>query len=518
LNVRGERKTREIAKGAFDNGGMSSPATVSNVVVRADELVELVVLPRGAYECDTTVIDLSISEVTGQKRQWNLTREIVPDLHAGNPHADAFGNPEVWHFYDAGRSIVREAPPGSLLARWIDGPDQDAAARQIQAALVSGKFETNTAHGGLLGAYNELTNLRGPLASALRNDPSVFSPETQSHAAAMRRELDELKKQQPAAFPVAHGLQEGGTPKSAHEGIRDARVHIRGRYDRLGDVVPRAFPRLLAGFEQPPIRKGSGRLELAKWIASTENPLTARVIVNRLWQHHFGEGIVRTPNNYGKLGTPPTHPELLDYLATEFVKSGWSIKAMHRAIMLSAAYRQSSVPDPATLKADPENELFGRMNRRRLEAEAVRDSLLGVAGKLDRTTCGPAVRDLNTPRRTLYVITIRSDRATYQSLFDAADPTTIIEKRTVSTVAPQALFLLNHPFALEQARALAARSAEHDSTDQRIAWLYETLYARTPTPHERELARELLGASPDATAWERYCHVLLCANEFIYID
>jgi hypothetical protein len=185
--------------------------------------------------------------------------------------------------------------------------------------------------------------------------------------------------------------------------------------------------------------------------------------------------------------------------------------------MLSAAYRQSSVPDPATLKADPENELFGRMNRRRLDAEAVRDSLLAVAGKLDRTTGGPAVRDLNTPRRTLYVMTVRSDRATYQSLFDAADPTTIIEKRTVSTVAPQALFLLNHPFALDQAKALAARSAGHDSVDQRVAWLYQALYARLPAPRERELAAELL-PSREATAWERYCHILLCANEFIYID
>jgi hypothetical protein len=518
LNIRGERKTREIAKGTFDNGGVSSPAAVSNVVIRADELIELAILPRGAYECDTTVIDLSITEVAGQNRKWDLTREVVADLHAGNPHADTFGNPGVWHFFDAGRSIVREAPPGSLLAQWIDGPDRDSAAGQIHAAVVSGKFETNTAQAGLQAAYDELTNLRGPLANALRNDPPVFSPETQSHLATMRGELDELKKQQPAAFPVAHGLQEGGTPKSAHEGIRDARVHIRGRYDRLGDVVPRAFPRLLGGFDQPPIRNGSGRLELAKWIANAENALPARVMVNRLWQHHFGEGIVRTPNNYGKLGTPPTHPELLDYLATEFVKSGWSIKAMHRAIMLSAAYRQSSVPAPATLKADPENELFGRMNRRRLEAEAVRDSLLAVAGRLDQTTGGPAVRDLNTPRRTLYVMTVRSDRATYQSLFDAADPTTIIEKRTVSTVAPQALFLLNHPFALDQAKALAARSAKHDSMDARIAWLYQTLYARIPTPRERKLASERLGVSPEATAWERYCHVLLCANEFIYID
>ena len=183
------------------------------------------------------------------------------------------------------------------------------------------------------------------------------------------------------------------------------RIHLRGRYDRLGDVAPRRFPRLLAGDDQKPITEGSGRLQLANWIASGDNPLTARVMVNRLWQHHFGEGIVRTPNNYGKLGTPPTHPELLDFLSHRFVESGWFMKAMHRAIMLSATYQQSSIPLPAPLKADPDNLLFGRMNRHRLESEALRDSLLSTTGELDSIRGGPALPDLNTTRRTLYVRT-----------------------------------------------------------------------------------------------------------------
>src|SRR5205814_2004159 len=145
-------------------------------------------------------------------------------------------------------------------------------------------------------------------------------------------------------------------------------------------------------------------------------------------------------------GIPPTHPELLDYLATEFIKSGWSIKAMHRAIMLSATYQQSSIPDQATQKADPDNLLLGHMNRQRLESESIRDNLLSATGELDPTIFGPSIRDLNTKRRTFYVTTIRSDRATYQSLFDAADPTGIVEKRITSTVAPQSLFLLNNDF------------------------------------------------------------------------
>src|SRR5205085_10267852 len=145
------------------------------------------------------------------------------------------------------------------------------------------------------------------------------------------------------------------------------------------DVAPRHFPRVLAGDEQKPLGEQtptSGRLQLAQWIASRQNPLTARVMVNRLWQWHFGQGIVRTPSNFGKLGTPPSHPELLDYLALRFIQSGWSIRSMHRLLLLSAAYQQSSIPDPVALKADPGNLLFGRFVRRRLEAEELRDSLL----------------------------------------------------------------------------------------------------------------------------------------------
>src|SRR5262249_28671078 len=156
------------------------------------------------------------------------------------------------------------------------------------------------------------------------------------------------------------------------------------------DPVPRRFPRVLAGERQPPITEGSGRLALARWLTRPDHPLTVRVLVNRLWQHHFGEGVVRTPGNFGQLGERPTHPDLLDYLAAELVRWGWPLKALHRQIVLSATYQQASDPPAETLRLDPDNRLFGRMNRRRLEAEAVRDSLLAVAGRLDRTPGGPA--------------------------------------------------------------------------------------------------------------------------------
>ena len=519
LNHRSGREAKQLATGKLDNGAKAESPT-TNATVAVGDLIELVVLPRGAYECDTTVIDLDVSETSGSKRKWNLTREIVPSLHAGNPHADALGNSEVWHFYDAGAETRKIPAPDSLLAKWVANPDDTNIIKSIATALTSGKIETNALNGGLEQAYKELSDPRRSVGQEVRKDSFIFRSEVQSHLGALKGELAELKKNQTATFPVAHGFQESGTPKSAYEGFHDTKVHVRGRYDRLGDIVPRAFPRLLAGFDQRRIDDGSGRLQLARWVASAENPLTARVMVNRLWQHHFGEGVVRTPNNYGKLGTPPTHPELLDYLGTEFVKSGWSIKAMHRATMLSATYQQLSVPNPETLRADPENQLFGRMNRRRLEAEMLRDSLLTVAGKLDTAQGGSAVRDLNSNRRTLYVMTIRSDRATYQALFDAPDPTTIAESRAVSTVAPQALFLLNHPFALAQTRELAARAMQVGPTELegKIKWLYETLYSRAPTEQEVNIGRTALGDVADQPAWERYCQILLCANEFVYID
>ena len=336
----------------------------------------------------------------------------------------------------------------------------------------------------------------------------------------LQQELDLLKKSLPP-IPYANGVQEGGCPQSPQAGIHDVRVHIRGRYDRLGKLVPRRFPRILAGENQTPIKQGSGRLELARWIASPQNPLTARVMVNRIWQQHFGEGIVRTPGNFGKLGERPIHPELLDYLAAQFIESGWSIKAMHRAMMLSATYQQASVAESQTLKADPENLLFGRMNRRRLEAEEIRDALLAVAGRLDRTMGGKARQDFNRPRRTLYLMTIRSDRSTFRELFDAADSTAIVDKRSESTVAPQALFLLNHPFAVGQATALAERVLHHGSDDSRslLERLYLIIYGRPATAREIEIGRSVLGGSAASKqALEEYCQVLLCANEFVYID
>ncbi len=448
--------TNSLRAGKFDNG-KSATIAATNVSVKAGDLIHLVVMPRGKdHSCDTTVVELRIREREGT-HEWKLPDDLVADLPAR-------ANTGVWHFISfAGK------PPMALQTELNDTERQ--------------------------------------------------------HLESMRQELAVLRKNLERKIPVAHGLQEGGTPKSAYEGFRDSHILVRGKYDRPGDIVPRHFPRVLSGDEQLPKivnSKQSGRLELAKWIGSKDNPLTARVMINRIWQQHFGEGIVRTPNNFGKLGTPPTHPELLDWIAHRFVESGWSIKAMHRLMMNSATYQQASSVTRSS-NDDPENLLFARMNRRRLEAEEIRDALLFVTDQLDVTMGGPAINDLNTKRRTLYVMTIRSDKSNYRSLFDAPDAQTIAEKRINSTVAPQALFLLNHPFAMAQAKSLDELVLKSKSSDDaaRVRSLYQRLYSRDPRDEEVQLGLKLLShaATDDRlNAWTRYAQVLLCANEFIYVD
>ena len=322
--------------------------------------------------------------------------------------------------------------------------------------------------------------------------------------------------------PQAVAAQDGGPKGTRHEGFADAHVFIRGDHKRLGKTVPRGFPKVLTDERTEKITEGSGRLQLVDWLTRPENPLTARVMVNRIWQHHFGEGLVRTPNDFGERGERPTHPELLDYLAGRFVESGWSMKAMHRLIMLSAVYQQSSVS--GAVGRDPDNRLFGRFNRQRLEAEAIRDSLLAVSGRLDGVRGGPPFTDLAVPRRTLYLMSARTGANTsdFGRLFDRADPSLIVAQRGQSVVAPQALFFLNDPFVSGTAKALAARIVREApaNNEGRIRYLYVLALGRPPTKAEIDLGTKLLAPAADGAPdpLERYCHLILCTNEFLYID
>jgi hypothetical protein len=340
---------------------------------------------------------------------------------------------------------------------------------------------------------------------------------------ALTEQREKLQRELLPEPPLALAVSEGGVPGGLFPKIQDVPLHIRGSYTRLGPVVPRAMPRFFAGEPQSKITNGSGRRELASWVASKNNPLTARVIVNRVWQWHMGTGLVGTPNNFGLLSEPPSHPELLDWLATKFVEDGWSLKKLHRRIVLSATYQQSGAVPDAVIVRDPDNRWLGRFEPRRLEAEAIRDAMLSAAGRLDPASGGPATHELNTTRRSLYVQTARWDRSNFATIFDVANPDAAVEKRDVSTVAPQALFLLNHDFVLIQAKHLADRVIRDEPKDEtaRIQRLFELAFARRITTDEMKIGQQLLARPRKGgaeTAWRELAHVLLCSNEFVYLD
>ncbi len=288
----------------------------------------------------------------------------------------------------------------------------DAVRQRIETELRRTWFEPtdpkSTLRDPLNELFDELMSARGPFWLPTDARKALLPAEDQARLAGLKHELDVLKRKAPLEVPQAVVVREGGPKGTRHEGFKDAQVFLRGNHKRAGKTVPRGFPLVLTGGRPVRITEGSGRRQLAEWLTRPDHPLTVRVMVNRIWQHHFGEGLIRTANDFGQRGDRPSHPELLDFLAARFVQSGWSLKAMHRLIMLSATYQQSSRVDADHLAKDPENRRFGRMDRRRLDAEAIRDSLLAVAGRLDARRGGPAFAELAVPRRTLYLISVRT--------------------------------------------------------------------------------------------------------------
>ncbi|MBP3960574.1 DUF1553 domain-containing protein [Gemmata sp. G18] len=315
--------------------------------------------------------------------------------------------------------------------------------------------------------------------------------------------------------------------------IEDTNVHVRGSVHNLGDVAPRGVLTVARYGAPLTIPKNqSGRAELAEWIASRDNPLTARVAANRVWYWLLGAGLVRTVDNFGTTGETPSNPELLDYLASVFQAPadpatggmGWSVKKLVRYIVLSRTYRQS-----VTVTADPENRLFGRANRRRLEAEEIRDTVLAVNGQLDLTRGGPTFPDslaadygykANSARRSVYLPQFRNALPEMLEVFDAADPSVTTGKRNTGTVAPQALFMMNHPFVLEHSKRAAARllGEKHADDTARITRAYRLTLGREPTLGERAVAERFLKGKPDADGWTAVFHALFASAEFRYVN
>jgi len=310
-------------------------------------------------------------------------------------------------------------------------------------------------------------------------------------------------------------------------------VFVRGNSGNPGEAVPRQFLSALSGENRQPFGNGSGRLELAQAIASASNPLTARVMVNRVWMYFFENPLVQTPSDFGLRSERPSHPELLDYLASTFVESGWSLKDLHRQILRSASYQQSSADRAEARAVDPENRLLWKMNRKRLDFESLRDALLAASGQLENSIGGPAVELTTTPwtpRRTLYGRIDRQNLPNLFRTFDFASPDTHSPQRFTTTVPQQALFMMNSPFLRDQARQLANCAELSGSMDQgeRVRKLYRRVLGRVPNDKELELGLAFLaqepanapttGSEPQLQPWERYVQVVLLSNEFVFVD
>ena len=349
--------------------------------------------------------------------------------------------------------------------------------------------------------------------------------------AYLRQEWEKLTRTLPPEPAMVSAVVDG-------PGI-EQRVFLRGNLNNPGEPAPKAMPVVLAGRDQPKVPEGtSGRLELARWLTSASNPLTARVFVNRVWLWHFGEALVRTPANWGKTGEKPAHPALLDYLAQQFVAGGWSVKQLHRRILLSSAYQMGTHASPETREADPANRLLSRFPRTRLSIEQIRDSYLALDGSLDSTMGGTLLADGKgkrqkvepdeVMRRTLYLPVRRGSIPPLLATFDFGDATTPGQARERTNVAPQALYVRNSRFVVERARGLARRllaDPQLTTGAQRVERAYLLALTRPPEPAEVDEAltyvdslSRRLGPGPDspATAWQSFCHVLMSSSEFLY--
>jgi hypothetical protein len=365
------------------------------------------------------------------------------------------------------------------------------------------------------------------------------APEFKKTASSIKKLQAEVKKNRANLAksklqkgPLAMGLTEGNPA--------DVKVHLRGNVETLGEIAPRGFPELFQFSNLKVNPEQSGRLELAEWIASPENPLTARVTANRVWHHLFGRGIVRTVDNFGETGDRPSNQPLLDHLAGRLIENGWSIKKLIREVMLSRTYQMSSFHNPENAKIDPDNSLFWKMNQRRLDAESMRDAILAVSGKLDlnpgkgsmlqemKGDLGRNIKQLESLRnsenegRSVYLPIARQAIPESLRTFDFAEPSIIVGKRDVTTVPTQALFLLNGKFVIEQSKALAERLAKIPE-GKRIDKAFQILFSRPATSEEikrsRSFVEDFIGEEQsELEAWTTICQAMLASAEFRYLN
>lgn len=428
------------------------------------------------------------------------------------------------------------------IARWHEHPLASVDEPSIKAAHEAELAKQKATIEALVQkATEELTTKTPTEVGTTKNVETLFPPDTKAMLKQLRAGLAKLEKSGPPV-PTAMGVMEGA--------IVDTPIHPRGNHLKTGKVVPRHVPAALAKTYAPSFdATKSGRLELANWLTRPDHPLTSRVMVNRIWRWHFGNGLVRSTDNFGMLGELPGDPSLLDWLATRFVEVRWSIKAMHRLIMLSSTYQMSANADPKTREADPENRLHGRANVRRLEAEAIRDAILAVSGALDKSQGGSMLHVKNreylfdhtskdttnydSRRRSLYLPVVRNNVYDVFQLFDFPDPAVPSGNRATTTVAPQALFVMNSDWTMKFCDHLAESLLKETGLDNlgRVQRLYLQAYGREASETEVGKAIALVGAIDRAMlerepnldrrrllAWSSLCQLIVSANEFVYVQ
>ncbi len=502
-------------------------------------------------------------------------RQINGPLHGMTKRAINIAQPGTWETFEVKDYIGQRAhfeftptdvnAPLAVSAVVQGDGSPPAASRANQAVLGLMSPSPPKSAVDLANRYRELfAQTLSQLADGAISDAD-FPTDRARLADWLVERLDQLGFTGPEREPVARMLgQYRGERAKLLDEIKDSgtalamidangvdeHVLVRGSHKNVGDPVPRRLLEALAGAEQPPIEQGSGRLELARRMTAVENPLVARVIVNRIWHHLFGRGIVSSVDNFGVLGEMPTHPELLDHLATRFVAEGWSIKKLIRELVLSSTYQMASTSNPATDQVDPDNRLLSHARIRRLEGETIRDEILAISGRLNPQMYGESVAVFLTPfmegrgrptasgpmdgdgRRSIYVAVRRNFLPPMMLAFDTPVPFNTIGRRTVSNVPAQALILMNDPFVVEQARQWSSQVLANEglSSEQRITRMYLTAFARPPSEAEVAAAAAFLesqGAARgvgaveranDLGVWSDFAHVLMNAKEFVYIN
>ena len=536
---------REAAIAEYDATHARLTARLKDERQRAGSLAALAKGPIAAKDLPGIVVDDSQARKVGM---WTDSRVTGTYVGAGYVHEQGApkgestitfqpdlpetGSYEIWLAYSQGGSRCASVPVTVMSA---DGEKSitvdESAVPPIDGRFVSlGRYQCEKDGQTYVLISNEGTKGVVTADAVVFLPPDRVPPAPDAGALAAAGTVRALERQL-KALEASAPVREMVMSVQEETEIGDTKIHVRGSVHTLGEVAPRGFLRVATVGDVAPLpSQESGRRELADWLTAETNPLTARVFVNRAWHWLFGSGLVRTTDNFGTTGEKPSHPELLDDLAVRFMQEGWSVKSLVRRIVLSRTYRLSTADDSKNTAADPDNRLVWRMNRRRLDAECIRDAILSVSGRLRLDMGGQTFKPAlvadygyknDETLRSVYLPVFRNALPDLFEVFDFADPSMVVGCRNVSTVAPQALYLMNHPFVIEQARAAArhllAEPARND--EDRATRAYRLTLGRAPTEPERRVALEFVAGSRESeAAWAMVFQALLASIDFRYVN